>query len=73
MTRVSPVHSDASEEVASAKSKKAKDSDQPMEVDDSEGTGDGEEEEEYEIEAILDAKKGSFPNVRFQLPSKPEC
>jgi len=52
---------------------KAKESEQPMEVDGDEGSGEGdgeEEEEEYEIEAILDAKKGSFPSVRFRLHQK---
>jgi hypothetical protein len=71
MARVSPIHSDASEEVAPAKDKKAKKSEQPMEVDEDEDSGE-EGGEEYEIEAILDAKKGSFPDVRSPLHSKPE-
>jgi hypothetical protein len=70
MARVSPGHSDASEELAPTKAQKATKSEEPMEVD-ADGSGE-EEEEEYEIEAILDAKKGSFPDVRSQLHSKPE-
>lgn len=41
-----------------------------MEVDGDEGSG-GEDDEEYEIEAILDAKRGPFPDVRSQLHSNP--
>lgn len=65
MARVSPAASDGSEEVAHAKGQKTKKSEQPMDVDGDEDGG--EDEEEYEIEAILDAKKGSFPEVRSQL------
>jgi len=66
MGKLSPERSgNESEEVPppSADSK-AKTSDEPMDVDNEEGSG-GEGEEEYEIEAILDAKRGSFPNGRM--------
>jgi hypothetical protein len=62
MANASPVPSDPSEGVAPAKSPKDKKSEQPMEVDDNDNAGE-ESEEEYEIEVILDAKKGSFPDV----------
>jgi hypothetical protein len=64
MAKVSPAHSeDESEEIALVKDNPmATKSEEPMDVDDDEGNGD-DDEEEYEIEAILDAKRGSFPNV----------
>ncbi|RDB15795.1 Chromatin-associated protein swi6 [Hypsizygus marmoreus] len=68
MARVSPARSDnesgseRSHSRSKTKSKKADD----MEVDEEENGGSGSEEEsEYEIEAILDAKKGSFPEGRM--------
>jgi hypothetical protein len=61
MARVSPAASDGGGDVAHAKDQKATKSEQPMDVD--EGEDGGEDEEEYEIAAILDAKKGSFPQV----------
>jgi hypothetical protein len=62
MPKASPVPSDSSEGVAPAISTKAKKSEEPMVVDGDEDGGE-ESEEEYEIAAILDAKKGSFPDV----------
>ncbi|KAG6886116.1 hypothetical protein C0993_002635 [Termitomyces sp. T159_Od127] len=69
--KVSPVQSDGESDAGrSQKSqvdKKSEDDKQSMEVDEDEGQedGTGEGEEEYEIEAILDAKRGSFPNGRM--------
>ncbi|GLB43387.1 putative chromo shadow domain containing protein [Lyophyllum shimeji] len=73
MAKVSPLRSDgesASDSGAHAnkKTKKvAKDVEEDgMEVDDAEnGEEDSGEEEEYEIEAILDARRGSFPEGRM--------
>jgi hypothetical protein len=77
MAKVSPINSSDNEgspngATSSAKGKansKVKKDVSPMEVDD-EGEGGeegGEEESEYEIEAIIDAKRGSFPEVgRFR-------
>jgi hypothetical protein len=61
MARVSPLHSNDSEELAPAKSQQSKKTEQAMEVDDEGGSQ--ADSEEFEIEAILDAKKGSFPDV----------
>ncbi|KAG5643804.1 hypothetical protein DXG03_009627 [Asterophora parasitica] len=74
MAKVSPVRSVGGSDnegtpsppkTAGKKSKKA--SEEPMEVDneDEEEASEDEGEEEYEIEAILDAKRGSFPEGRI--------
>lgn len=71
MAKVSPINSDdespngtTSSAKGKANSKMKKDV-SPMEVDEEEEEGEegGEEESEYEIEAIIDAKRGSFPEV----------
>lgn len=69
MARVSPVHSDdgsvkeGSQSSVKATKVNSKKGEEPMDVDAENASG-SEEESEYEIEAILDAKRGSFPNVR---------
>ncbi|KAF5383609.1 hypothetical protein D9615_003728 [Tricholomella constricta] len=73
MAKVSSVHSDDESKKertppinhSSKKSKKV--AEEPMEVDEEEDDegGTGTEESEFEIEAILDAKRGSFPEGRM--------
>jgi hypothetical protein len=68
MARLSLAKSDSDiEEVAPAQAEEhAQKPVERMDVDGEDEDASGEEdaeEEEYEIEAILDAKKGSFPNV----------
>lgn len=71
MAKVSSVHSDTDgggegAVPKQANKKPAKAVEEPMDVDEGEGVDDGSgAEEEYEIEAILDAKRGSFPEVRL--------